>query len=264
MRTQSRLADLQSVLETLAARLAEHRERTCGRRRRRGARAASEIGGPRPVCQLHVAWHRGARPRSRRATPRPTQTADERRRSVVSTRQRRGPPDRARRGRPAARARSSRSRTDDRPQDQFRSHSPHRRRAPRRAGGAGGNQRRTQQRQREDLDRFRAGAVRRARRPNCKGALRQSQAHRIARRRHRDRGDARRTNGRCASPISAALGIGWASLQNRQGRRAEGQATERRRGQIGGEGLMSPRPPRLPSRQPSRTPLRLRRRAGLP
>ena len=51
-----------------------------------------------------------------------------------------------------------------------------------------------------------------ARRPNRKGALRQSQAHRIARRRDRDRGDARRANGRRASPISATFRIGWTSV----------------------------------------------------
>ena len=81
-RTQSRLADLQSILETLATRLDEHRERTCGRRRRRGAAAASQIGEPRPVRQLHVAGRRGARPRSRVATPGRAQsspTAEDRR-----------------------------------------------------------------------------------------------------------------------------------------------------------------------------------------
>ena len=110
------------------------------------------------------------------------------------------------------------------PKDQSRGQRPYRRRAARRAGGAGGKRRRGGKRPRLQGRRRRAGAAGRARRSKRQGVLRQSQAHRAARRRARDRGDDRSARGRGAGAVSAAVRIGRAGGQDREGRDHAAQA----------------------------------------
>ena len=102
----------------------------CGRRAERRAREsaprcrASIVAGRRRVAACGTSPNRRGR-----------------RRPFVSAADRRGLPDRARRGRAATGARSARAGADDRAQDQSRGQRPYRCCAPRRAGGAGGKPR---------------------------------------------------------------------------------------------------------------------------
>ena len=140
LRTHSRLTDLQSILETLATRLASIESELTADDVDEELRPPARPAKSRAVRHVHVAGRGGAEPRSRVAAHGPAQSARRRRRAVSVSDRRLS--DRARRRRASTRARSPRTGADDRPQDQPRGERPYRRRAPGRASGAGGEQRR--------------------------------------------------------------------------------------------------------------------------
>ena len=228
-RTQSRLADLQSILEILAARLASIESELAAddvdEELLPPARSAS------PAPPLGSASPGDAEPEAApQRTAKPSRRAPEIRRLSPPTTARTSSssPARARRSarakpvtshrlsglRPIPRSASTLPLRGAPRRRQWRKTTPH--------STAAASCR---------LCGFRKGAVRRARSPISRGFLRQSQSAPCSSASRRDRDDARRANGRRTSAISATLGKGGQAVNTASSTRRRASHRTRRRDQ---------------------------------